>query len=54
MRNIKFLTARCSICSRCRSASRYIDCTGLLHHLPDPGRGMRALASVLETDCGMA
>src|ERR1700729_3266993 len=31
----------------------YIDCTGVLHHLPDPAAGMRALASVLEPDGGM-
>ena len=23
----------------------YIDCTGVLHHLPDPAAGMRALAA---------
>jgi SAM-dependent methyltransferase len=31
----------------------YIDCTGVLHHLPDPSAGMRALASVLNPDGGM-
>src|SRR3977135_2352748 len=31
----------------------YIDCTGVLHHLPDPAAGMRALASVLEPDGGV-
>ena len=31
----------------------YIDCTGVLHHLPDPAAGMRALASVLAPEGGM-
>src|SRR6185369_8270067 len=31
----------------------YIDCTGVLHHLPDPGAGMKALASVLQADGGV-
>src|SRR5258708_11205938 len=31
----------------------YIDCTGVLHHLPDPAAGMRALASVLTPDGGV-
>ncbi len=31
----------------------YIDCCGVLHHLPDPGRGLRALSSVLAPHGGM-
>lgn len=31
----------------------YIDCTGVLHHLPDPAAGMRALVSVLQPDGGI-
>lgn len=31
----------------------YIDCTGVLHHLDDPGAGLRALASVLAPQGGM-
>jgi SAM-dependent methyltransferase len=31
----------------------YIDCTGVLHHLPDPAAGMKALASVLQPDGGV-
>ena len=31
----------------------YIDCTGVLHHLPEPAAGMRALVSVLQPDGGI-
>lgn len=31
----------------------YIDCCGVLHHLPDPAAGVRALAAVLAPDGGM-
>lgn len=31
----------------------YIDCTGVLHHLPDPTAGMKALASVLLPEGGV-
>lgn len=31
----------------------YIDCCGVLHHLPDPAAGFRALAAALEPDGGM-
>ncbi|TAJ42443.1 MAG: class I SAM-dependent methyltransferase [Reyranella sp.] len=31
----------------------YIDCTGVLHHLPEPATGMRALVSVLQPDGGI-
>jgi SAM-dependent methyltransferase len=31
----------------------YIDCCGVLHHLPDPAEGLRALASVLAPDGGL-
>ncbi|HEX2940617.1 MAG TPA: methyltransferase [Rhodopila sp.] len=31
----------------------YIDCCGVLHHLPDPAEGLRALVSVLAPDGGM-
>ena len=31
----------------------YIDCCGVLHHLPDPARGLRALTSVLAPGGGL-
>jgi SAM-dependent methyltransferase len=31
----------------------YIDCCGVLHHLPDPAEGLRALLSVLAPDGGL-
>jgi SAM-dependent methyltransferase len=31
----------------------YVDCCGVLHHLPDPAEGLRALASVLAPGGGM-
>ena len=31
----------------------YIDCCGVLHHLPDPSAGFRALAGALKPDAGM-
>jgi SAM-dependent methyltransferase len=31
----------------------YIDCCGVIHHLPDPAAGLRALLSVLAPDGGM-
>lgn len=31
----------------------YIDCCGVLHHLPDPDAGLRALTSVLNDDGGI-
>ena len=31
----------------------YIDCCGVLHHLPDPPAGFRALAGALKPDAGM-
>lgn len=31
----------------------YIDCTGVLHHLPDPAAGMKALSAMLHSEGGM-
>jgi SAM-dependent methyltransferase len=54
LRNIQFLTGSLlDLPSMPIGEFDYIDCTGVLHHLPDPAAGMRALASVLEPDGGM-
>jgi SAM-dependent methyltransferase len=54
LRNIQFLTGSLlDLPSMPIGQFDYIDCTGVLHHLPDPANGMRALASVLEPDGGM-
>ena len=54
LRNINFLTGSLlDLPSMPIGQFDYIDCTGVLHHLPDPAAGMRALASVLQPDGGM-
>ena len=54
LRNIQFLTGSLlDLPSMPIGEFDYIDCTGVLHHLPDPAAGMRALASVLQSDGGM-
>ena len=54
LRNIQFLTGSLlDLPSMAIGQFDYIDCTGVLHHLPDPADGMRALASVLQPDGGM-
>ena len=54
LRNIQFLTGSLlDLPSMPIGEFDYIDCTGVLHHLPDPAAGMRALASVLQPDGGM-
>ena len=54
LRNIQFLTGSLlDLPSMEIGQFDYIDCTGVLHHLPDPADGMRALASVLQPDGGM-
>src|SRR5437868_9120673 len=54
LRNIQFLTGSLlDLPSMPIGEFDYIDCTGVLHHLPDPAAGMRALASVLEPDGGI-
>ena len=54
LRNITFLTGSLlDLPSMPIGQFDYIDCTGVLHHLPDPAAGMRALASVLNPDGGM-
>ena len=54
LRNINFLTGSLlDLPTMPIGQFDYIDCTGVLHHLPDPAAGMRALASVLNSDGGM-
>jgi SAM-dependent methyltransferase len=54
LRNINFITGSLlDLASMPIGQFDYIDCTGVLHHLPDPAAGMRALASVLNPDGGM-
>ena len=54
LRNIQFLTGSLlDLPSMPIGQFDYIDCTGVLHHLPDPAAGMRALASVLQPDGGV-
>ncbi len=54
LRNITFLTGSLlDLPTMPIGQFDYIDCTGVLHHLPDPAAGMRALASVLQPEGGM-
>src|ERR1043165_8755782 len=54
LRNIQFMTGSLlDLPTMPIGQFDYIDCTGVLHHLPDPAAGMRALASVLHPDGGM-
>ncbi|MBY0320307.1 MAG: class I SAM-dependent methyltransferase [Reyranella sp.] len=54
LRNINFITGSLlDLPSMAIGQFDYIDCTGVLHHLPDPATGMRALASVLNDDGGV-
>lgn len=54
LRNIQFLTGSLlDLPTMPIGQFDYIDCTGVLHHLPTPAAGMRALASVLHPDGGM-
>ena len=54
LRNITFLTGSLlDLPTMPIGAFDYIDCTGVLHHLPDPAAGMRALAAVLQPEGGM-
>ncbi len=52
--NISFMTGPLEdLPSLGLGAFDYIDCCGVLHHLEDPGAGLRALATVLDEDGGM-
>ncbi|MGQ0583028.1 MAG: class I SAM-dependent methyltransferase [Reyranella sp.] len=54
LRNIQFLTGSLlDLPSMNIGQFDYIDCTGVLHHLPEPVVGMRALVSVLQPDGGI-
>ncbi|MCA0248568.1 MAG: class I SAM-dependent methyltransferase [Proteobacteria bacterium] len=54
LRNIQFLTGSLlDLPSMKIGQFDYIDCTGVLHHLPDPTAGMQALASVLHPEGGI-
>jgi SAM-dependent methyltransferase len=54
LRNIQFLTGSLlDLPDMNIGLFDYIDCTGVLHHLPDPPAGMKALASVLQPEGGV-
>src|SRR5499427_5376161 len=54
LRNIQFLTGSLLDLPGANVGQfDYIDCTGVLHHLPDPSAGMQALASVLQPEGGL-
>ncbi len=54
LRNIQFLTGSLlDLPAMNIGQFDYIDCTGVLHHLPEPAAGMRALVSVLQPDGGV-
>ena len=51
--NIDFVTASLLDLPAGLGAFDYIDCCGVLHHLPDPAAGLRALVSVLAPEGGL-
>jgi SAM-dependent methyltransferase len=54
LRNITFMTGSLlDLPSMPIGQFDYIDCTGVLHHMPEPVVGMRALASVLQPEGGL-
>jgi len=54
LRNVQFLTGSLlDLPTMNIGQFDYIDCTGVLHHLPDPSAGMKALASVLQPEGGV-
>lgn len=54
LRNIQFLTGSLlDLPTMNIGQFDYIDCTGVLHHLPDPLAGTQALASVLQPEGGI-
>ena len=54
LRNVQFLTGSLLDLPQMNIGTfDYVDCTGVLHHLPDPEAGMQALASILQPEGGM-
>lgn len=54
LRNIQFVSGSLlDLPSMSIGTFDYIDCTGVLHHLPDPAQGMASLASVLQPEGGI-
>src|SRR5215471_9038690 len=54
LRNIQFITGSLlDLPTMPIGKFDYIDCTGVLHHLPDPLAGLQALASVLNPEGGV-
>ena len=54
LRNIQFLTGSLlDLPGMNIGLFDYIDCTGVLHHLPDPAAGMKSLAAVLQPEGGI-
>jgi SAM-dependent methyltransferase len=54
LRNVQFLTGSLlDLPTMNIGQFDYIDCTGVLHHLPDPAAGMKALVSVLQPEGGI-
>ncbi len=52
--NLRFVTGRLEALSELAPGPYdYIDCCGVLHHLPDPEEGLRALAAALAPDGGL-
>jgi SAM-dependent methyltransferase len=54
LKNVQFLTGSLLDLADMNVGSfDYIDCTGVLHHLPDPAAGMKVLAGVLQPEGGL-
>jgi len=54
LHNVQFITGSLlDLASMNVGQFDYIDCTGVLHHLPDPVAGMKALVAVLQPEGGV-
>jgi len=52
--NLSFLTGRLEqVAALAPGPFDYIDCCGVLHHLPDPAEGLKALTAALKPDGGI-